>query len=253
MKQATLPDQLRCKDFKDLIRIGGKNDGGYLVSEADIVNTTLLLGLGINTDWNFEKNFLDLKEIEVRAFDASTTFSLFLKQALAEFTRFKFHKALTKPFKYLSFRIFFSGKKKFFAKYVGLNCGGIHTSLDSIISKLSERDIFIKMDIEGSEYRCLEDMISHQTKISGAVIEFHDVDLHLDRIVDFVNRFSLTLAHVHANNFAPITEKGTPLAIELTFSKYGIHSEDAPHLPHKYDEANNLKDNEIKISFHPKN
>jgi len=38
------------------------------------------------------------------------------------------------------------------------------------------------MDIEGGEYRILDNLIKHQDKICGIVIEFHDIDLHLEKI-----------------------------------------------------------------------
>ena len=40
----------------DLIRLGSRNDGGYLVSEIDIKNTDSLISLGTSFDWQFEKN-----------------------------------------------------------------------------------------------------------------------------------------------------------------------------------------------------
>ena len=36
---------------------------------------------------------------------------------------------------------------------------------------------FVKMDIEGSEYRVLDDLLKHWGNIVGLAIEFHDVDI----------------------------------------------------------------------------
>ena len=57
--------------------------------------------------------------------------------------------------------------------------------------------IFIKMDIEGSEYRLLDDILKYASDISGLVIEFHDVDLHQERILNFIQKLPLTLVHIH--------------------------------------------------------
>ena len=105
------------------------------------------------------------------------------------------------------------------------------------------------MDIEGSEYRCLNDLINFQDKLSGAIIEFHDVDLNINLILAFIKNFNLTIAHVHANNCAPIKKNGIPLVIEITFSKYGNFENSTPALPHLFDACNDPSEEEIKINF----
>ena len=54
---------------------------------------------------------------------------------------------------------------------------------------------FIKIDIETSEYRILDELIENQEKFTGIAIEFHDVDLHLDKILKFITSLNMTLAH----------------------------------------------------------
>lgn len=110
MKAAALPLALRHKSCEDLIRLGSQSDGGYLVSKRDVDASGILLGFGINTDWNFEEEFLKCNPIKVRAYDASTKFEKFFKQAVYAGLRFRFGSAARKLFKYLSFRKFFSGK-----------------------------------------------------------------------------------------------------------------------------------------------
>ena len=44
------------------------------------------------------------------------------------------------------------------------------------------KPVFFKIDIEGSEYRILDDLINYQKVIEGLVVEFHNVDLHLEKI-----------------------------------------------------------------------
>lgn len=249
MKAAALPLALRHKSCEDLIRLGSQSDGGYLVSKRDVDASGILLGFGINTDWNFEEEFLKCNPIKVRAYDASTKFEKFFKQAVYAGLRFRFGSAARKLFKYLSFRKFFSGKNEFYAKFVGTDPGPLFVSLGSIFEEIDEKNVFVKMDVEGSEYRCLDDLVSHQERLVGAVIEFHDVDFHLDRIVNFVKTFELSLVHVHANNFAGIDRNGVPLVVELTFSRHGEFSDSAVSLPHLLDRACNENDDEIRIEF----
>ena len=105
------------------------------------------------------------------------------------------------------------------------------------------------MYIEGSEYRCLEAIILNQEKICGLAIEFHDVDLHLDKINYFIKKLNLTLIHVHANNSSPVTSFGIPLVLELTFSRNCERSPQETFLPHILDAPNDPRKPEILLSF----
>ena len=121
-------------------------------------------------------------------------------------------------------------------------------SINKLLQEFTEK-IFIKIDIEGSEYRILEQIIENENKIEGLVIEFHDIDLHLERIITFINKSSLTLVHFHPNNFGGVDQNGNPIVIELTFSKSpkiihkGIHD-----LPNKLDMPNNPNEKDIIIN-----
>tara|TARA_Y100000389_G_scaffold137206_1_gene134785 strand:- start:31 stop:777 length:747 start_codon:yes stop_codon:yes gene_type:complete len=248
MKKAYLPKDLNYYTCDDLIRLGGKHDGGYLVSKSDVKKTNLLLSFGINDDWKFEKDFNLINSIPILAYDASTNFRLFLKRSLGALFRYNFTESLTKPFQYLLLKNFFSKKNTLIKKYVGIDSDENNISLNNIFKHLNEDQIFIKMDIEGSEYRCLDSIIENQSNITGAVIEFHDVDLNINRIINFIKNFNLKIAHIHANNYSLIN-KNIPLIIEVTFSKNANFSKSYPILPHKYDKPNNPKEDEIKLIF----
>ena len=66
-----LPNFLKFKQAKDLIRIGKNNDGGYLISEKDLKKSDFLLSLGICDDWSFESDFLEKNNVPLHAYDAS--------------------------------------------------------------------------------------------------------------------------------------------------------------------------------------
>ena len=75
-------------------------------------------------------------------------------------------------------------------KFVGLNSGNHnHCTLASILSDITSQNIFMKIDVEGSEYRFLDTIISNQSRISGLVLELHDCDLHLEKISNFIEKF----------------------------------------------------------------
>ena len=82
-----------------------------------------------------------------------------------------------------------------------------------------KENIFLKVDIEGGEYEILKDIISIQSKLTGAVIEFHNCHVMKNHIKNFIEEFELDLVHIHVNNFGEVTKSSFPTVIEMTFSK----------------------------------
>jgi hypothetical protein len=248
--KAQLPSFFSFNTPNDLIRIGRNFDGGYLVSKADINRSEKLIGLGINDDWSFEEDFFHRKKVDVFAYDASINERYFFKQLIKSVIRVDNIKLLAHWFKViLKYRRFFSQKNvHHIQKFVGLNTENkSYCTFEDVLNKIDNKNIFLKIDVEGSEYRFLDDILKNEDRITGMVIELHDCDIHLPEIERFINNFSLKLVHVHANNFCPISkDDGLPLVLELTFSKYA-NKFNKIKLPHKLDMPNNKYFNEIEI------
>ncbi len=244
--QANLPSFFSFYSAADLIRIGKYNDGGYLVSQSDIDNSDVLIGCGICDDWSFESDFVKINDVEVYAYDASVNVKFWLKRILIESIKNPFSFYAIK--KIISYRNFFKGKHKHIKKFVGLNVNSqIHCTLTSALECADKDNIFLKIDVEGSEYRFLDELIQNQNRISGLVLELHDCDVHLSKIEKFIKNFGLNLVHIHANNYAYIRlDDGLPLVLELTFSKHGKLL-DKTDLPHKLDMPNNKNEAEIEL------
>ena len=90
--------------------------------------------------------------------------------------------------------------------------------LNSIIKVNTKNEFFLKIDIEGHEYRILDQIKKYSPSINGLVIEFHDCDLHNEKIKHFINNFELQLVHIHVNNYCLINPNNFPRVLELTFS-----------------------------------
>ena len=243
-----LPDFFKFKSATDLIRIGKNNDGGYLVSRADIEKSNLLISLGLSDDWSFECNFTKYNNVETYSYDASVNFQFWLKSAIVNTIRNPLN--LLNIRKIISYYMFFNGKRKHIQKFVGLDTkNDLYLTLSDVIKKQNIKNIFLKIDIEGDEFRLLDEIIHNHDVISGLVIELHDCDIHLGEIENFIKKFPLKLVHIHANNFSPVREPDKlPIVLELSFSKYA-KTKDIAELPHFADMPNNRNKPEIELQF----
>ena len=75
-----LSQKFKPNKLYDLIRVGRENDGGYLICKKSSVETTLLFSFGISDDFSFEKQFKDINNCKIIAFDPSSTNIFLLKK-----------------------------------------------------------------------------------------------------------------------------------------------------------------------------
>jgi len=127
-------------------RIGRNNDGGYVICEIPNITYDVLLSGGIKDDTSFEDNFLELNPtIQCYAFDGT------IDSSPSKNSRFNFLKK----------------------NIAAINSDNL-TNLHEYLSKY--KNIFVKMDIEGSEFDWLNSLNSeHMNNISQMVIEFHSI------------------------------------------------------------------------------
>jgi hypothetical protein len=252
-------------ELDDLIRLGRDYDGGYVLSERQIEKTNVLLSFGINDDWSFESDFEKRKPVKIYAYDYSVS---------------KKHKRLEirDNFGYMlgSFLVLRRSKVKeywkkisdvrrtlnllegyfqeeygryFIPKYLGDSDSDEYISFDSIFNGLPDAgslSVFIKMDIEGAEYRTLPHLVPYFEKINGMAIEFHGLDS--PEMFEKTTELLLNdyyIAHIHANNAGGyIINSMLPMLLEITFihknilsgnvhpstSKYPVNGLDFPNI-----------------------
>jgi len=267
-----LPNNFKPKKLYDLIRVGKNNDGGYLVGPKSILDSQCLISFGINNDWSFEKSFKKIKNVPVLAYDPSISFSFWRKNlwfSLGLFFFGNFKSFYTSVKNIFDFRNFFDNKNNFFfQKKIGQGGykGYEYISIKDIIKMIKggsnndlklgfgpnihiSRPYFFKMDIESSEYRILDDLINMNNDISGIVVEFHNVDLHLDKISNFIEKINLDLIHIHANNMEETDKNNIPTLLELTFEKNPVELSDQLKFPHELDQKNDPSLKETYFDF----
>jgi hypothetical protein len=236
---------LKPKKTYYLKRIGKDNDGGYLVGSNSIKDAKNIISLGISDDWSSEKNFLKHNNnIKIFCYDDQISIKFLIKKILNNLFIFFFNLKLKKLlFSIINLFDFIqiSRKIKFTKKRIN------YDDLNNITENLDK--IFIKIDIEGSEYRIIEDLLKIQDKIVGLVIEFHDIDLHMDKIEKFINEIKLELIHLHPNNYCKLDKFNDPTIIELSFEKKPIIVKELFTIPHELDQNCNPKGPNININF----
>lgn len=229
----------------ELVRIGRSNDGGYLIGKNSINSSKYLISIGLDLDWSFEEGFKKKNDkINIICFDDNLDKKFIFKKIIIQIILIIFNRnlkyliSLIKNF--INFDLFV---KKVDYKKKKINYGDVLKIQNDI------NNLFFKIDIEGSEYRILDELIIIKNKITGLVIEFHDVDLHLSKIENFINNIELKLIHVHPNNFGGLDKFGNPTLLELTFEKEPIIINEINTLPNKFDMKNNPDADDINITF----
>ena len=176
-----------------------------------------------------KKKFVNIKDIPVYAFDP--TLRIFLKlRGMWLHPRILF-----------DYWCFFRNTHHHIQKFVSFDTSPTHISVQSLLTQYmpsNAENMFFKIDIEGDEYRILNDLILNADKITGLIIEFHDVDLHIEKIEVFVKNFPLNVCHVHINTYARVTGEGLPTVIELSFTKFDLRKTHVKTLPHSLDMVN---------------
>ena len=97
----------------NLIRIGPKRDGGYVIDKRVLSKTKVIVTLGLNDDWSFEKEFQDInKECSISAYDHTVNKDFWVSRFKKDILSFLLLKKLTPRkiwdiFKYIEYCNFF--------------------------------------------------------------------------------------------------------------------------------------------------
>jgi hypothetical protein len=196
----------------DLVRLGSAGDGGYVVSKASVAASTMLLSMGLNDDWRFEEAFRARSGARVICFDHSVNVRFWMLHALKQAALFR----IGRIFHYFSYRAFFRGDVEHRQIKIGYDGDG-ETSVATLLKGIPDQAIFLKVDIEGSEFRILDDVLANADRFTAMVFEFHDIDLHRARLARFIEGLKdFTILDANGNNYGGTDAQGDPLVIEMS-------------------------------------
>jgi hypothetical protein len=174
-----------------------------------------LVSMGLNDDWSFESDYLDATQGSVLCFDHTVDGEFWAEKTLKNVLRRRWGK-VGDVRRYRSF--FARPDAEHRRTMVGFDRPG-SVSLRTILAEVGDVELGLKIDIEGWEYRLLDQLVEHQRRFAFVVLEFHDVDLMADRITRFLDAADeLAVVWVHANNFAGHDEQGDPIVVEISLA-----------------------------------
>jgi Methyltransferase FkbM domain len=128
--------------------------------------------------------------------------------------------SLRKSLTWIDYRRFFRRDATHFKQRISRDNQNNGATIDDVFERLpTECPVFVKMDIEGSEYDVLDDLLRHSQNIVAIAAEFHDVDTRPDRFNSFLEKIKrdFHIVHIHGNNMGGIAAFNFPAAPEISF------------------------------------
>jgi len=246
--------------FSNLVRLGRKYDGGYVIDKRVIAKTRTIVTCGLEAEWSFEKEFQkNNRNCKILAFDHTVNKKFWIDRFLKDFIsllllkKIKLNKIFD-VFKYIEYLSFFSGNNKHYLKKI-VSKKEVKNNQITITDAIgNNQDILLKIDIEGDEYKVLSEVDKNFNKINLVIIEFHDLQKNLKKIKNFIKKTKLKNIHINANNYGMIDVNGIPQVIEMTLinpKKFKIkNSKTKRNYPIKgLDFKNRKRGPDIQIAF----
>jgi len=208
--------------FSNLVRLGRKYDGGYVIDKRVIAKTRTIVTCGLEAEWSFEKEFQkNNRNCKILAFDHTVNKKFWIDRFLKDFIsllllkKIKLNKIFD-VFKYIEYLSFFSGNNKHYLKKI-VSKKEVKNNQITITDAIgNNQDILLKIDIEGDEYKVLSEVDKNFNKINLVIIEFHDLQKNLKKIKNFIKKTKLKNIHINANNYGMVDVNGIPQVIEMT-------------------------------------
>lgn len=221
-------------------RFGRNWDGGYILSQRILDASDFLISLGVGEEWSFEAACLKAKRFKylIMVDDRTSAKDLWkqLFSSLYGMTYKFYNKAVFNQFKFDTKKVLRFGllKARYDCRYIKRRIGqrSGETRIDQLIEEenipTGHRNILLKMDIEGSEYENLKDIVNGYQNYSGVIVEFHDIlnspEWLKEALIEMKTVFEII--HVHYNNYGVRNEYLADV-IEVTFinKSFEIHPE----------------------------
>lgn len=207
-----------------LARVGNAYDGGYVVPLEAVQAASALLSFGLSHNWAFERDFKSRNATAViHCYDHTVSLRTAFNYSVGQLARWiaLFRgSAFGGAFTWIDYLMFFRAGNTHFKQRVWYDRQNNSATIDDAFGRLPpDSSVFVKMDIEGSEYRVLEDVLRRSRDIAAMAIEFHDVDILPGLFNTLIEKIKqdFYIVHIHGNNMGGTTPFHFPNAPEITF------------------------------------
>ena len=206
----------------NLVRIGPRTDGGYIIDKRILNKIDILIACGLNDDWEFERSFFKKKPTsKIIAYDHTVNNHFWIKRfksdvkSLLLLRKLRISKIID-IFKFIDYLLFFTKNKKHqIKKVVFKKKNNKEITIPKILKDYKE--VLLKIDIEGDEYKILSDIKKNSKKIVFLIIEFHNLHKNIFKIKKFLEKLDLKIIHIHGNNYGGTNKNNDPNVVEMTF------------------------------------
>lgn len=187
----------------------GSDYGGHSVDLSLLNDKSIVYSVGIGNDNSFDESVIRYTGCKVYAFDPTTKAVEWIKQQ-PKLNNFFFYDLGLSNFNGIA--KFAPPKEKAWVSFSEKEDGTVTfpvKKLSTIMDRLNHKKIdCLKMDIEGSEYGVLKDIIEEKIKITQICLEFHnkseqEIDEYLNSILFYKN---FKLANKDRANYLFIVE-----------------------------------------------
>lgn len=219
--KCSLPKELKpIEKTGRLVRLGSTYDGGYICLLDDILGAEVVVSGGINNNWDFEIEFQKLNKAQIHCYDASIGLTYFVKQLIEVVPKVHRWNLIYKRIKNLARYLFrYPSAINIHRKFLGITENRNFVNFEDILEEYSKKSIFLKLDIEGWEYRLLSIILRRVSTFKSIVIEFHDADLHIREIINFAQKTNMDIVSLSVNSYSSLGVSQYPTTIEVTFSQ----------------------------------
>ncbi len=240
---------LRPVVFDDLVRLGNTHDGGYVLPRAILEGSDALVTCGLALEWTFELEYRKLfSQKPIWAFDYTVDPKHYYKRFLTGLKRLPmlrkgaFRDLMRSYARQREFDRLFNGitgifrPKRIFNRIEQVS---YDITLPQVFGAIrGESRLIAKIDIEGSEYRIIDDLLDFKHMVTCILLEFHDTEPFREPFLKALAKLqdAYVLAHLHGNNYVGAASDGLPEVLELTLVRKDLVSNSSAaklrsHLP----------------------
>lgn len=218
-----------------MVRIGAPNDGGYVLPPECIRDADGMISMGISNDWSFEEQSRAINpQLQIQGYDHTISSYIFKRKVVSAWLRAVRGKAAwadmhAKAHTARDYGRFWDGRlARHHQQMVGdpaRHRGA--ASVATMFGRTSARRVFLKIDIEGSEYEIIDELLHYADRVTGIAMELHETDTRRATFVEAVRKLQtrFDLVHLHANNYGSVAADGLPVTLEASFVRKAPRAE----------------------------